>query len=550
LIASVTEPVSAALPSAATAARRYKPAVVLGQLLLILVTIVGAFYAGHLLSNDQDILPSARHFADRDWIPGDWYLNLHIPYRYLVDAILGPLILPFDFDQAALITRLAVYALLVPATYFFFRSAGLRFSLMLVVLYVFIRHQSLIAGEWIYGGAEAKSFAYGFVLLSTAAFLTQRYLLGFAFAGAAISFHVLVGVYALFCATGAMLLNYDSYWPQRRDILRRSWLLLVTGAFGIYAVITQLSAKAGADAARAAEIYVRFRVPHHVFPGAWGGRMRLVELLAAIGLFVLMFLHGRSRASRFIAAYALCSTVLFMIGLAIYFAGDIPLLKYYWFRFPDVMVPLMSWVLLAMVSSDVADGEAPFRRLPRLNSVLAAAAAPLQRAWPKMFAAAAIGVVALSIVHLLPSRGQEQRKASAGDDAPTASDDFANDRTAIQPMYAWIAQHTPRNSVFLVDPMRSDFYMWAERAMFVSFRHSPQTEADIAQWYERLTLCNGGHAPQTRGEITPHFYSLDQAAIRNIAARYGLDYYVGRARQPLPFERVYSVNGFTLYKID
>jgi hypothetical protein len=547
----VIEPVSAALPAAATAARRYRPTVVFGQLLLILVTIVGAFYAGALLSNDQDILPSARHFADRDWIPGDWYLNLHIPYRYLVDAILGPLVVAFDFDQAALITRLVVYALLVPATYFFFRSVGLRFSVMLVILYVFIRHQSLIAGEWILGGAEAKSFAYGFVLLAAAAFVTQRYLLAFAFAGAAISLHVLVGVYALFCATGAMLLNYDSYWPQRRDIFSRSWVLPVTGAFGIYAVITQLGAKAGPAAAKAAEIYVRFRVPHHVFPGAWGGRMRLIEvLLAAIALCVLMYLHGRSRASRFIAAYALCSTVLFMTGLGIYFAGDIPLLKYYWFRFPDVMVPLMSWVLLATIINDLADGEAPFRRLPRLNSVLAAAAAPLQRAWPKMFAAAAIGVIALSVFHLLPSRGQQQRTASAGDDAATASDNFANDRIAIQPMYAWIARHTPRDSVFLVDPMRSDFYMWAERAMFVSFRHSPQTETDIAQWYERLTLCNGGRAPQVKGEITPHFYSLDQAAIRDIAVRYGLDYYVGRARQPLTFERVYSVNGFTLFKID
>jgi hypothetical protein len=547
----VTEPVSAVQPSAANAARRYGPTVVLVQLLLILITIVGAFHAGGLQSNDQDILPSARHFVDRDWIPGDWYLNLHIPYRYLVDAILGPVVVASDFDQAALLTRLVVYALLVPAAYFFFRSAGLRFSLMLVVLYLFIRHQSLIAGEWIFGGAEAKSFAYGFVLLSTAAFLTQRYLLAFAFAGAAISFHVLVGVYALFSAAGAMLLNYDSYWPQWRDILRRSWLLPLTGAFGIYALINQLSAKTGPVAAKAAEIYVRFRVPHHVLPAAWGGRMRLIELLiAAIVLFVLIYLHGRSHASRFIAAYALCSTVLFMIGLGVYFAGDIPLLKYYWFRFPDVIVPLMSWVLLAMIINDMGDGEAPFRGLPRLNSVLVAAAAPLQPVWSKIFTAAAMAVIALSVAHLLPSRGQDQRTASAGGDAATASDDFANDRTAIQPMYAWIAQHTPRDSAFLVDPMRSDFYMWAERAMFVSFRHSPQTEADIAQWYERLTLCNGGQAPKVKGEITPHFYNLDQAAIRDIATRYGLDYYVGRTRQPLTFERVYSVNGFTLFKIE
>jgi Domain of unknown function (DUF6798) len=539
---------AAQAPSDVITPRRHSPALALGQMLLMLVLILGALYAHHLSSNDQDILPSARHFWNRDWIPHDWYLSLDIPYRYLVDFIVGPLAAAFDFDRAALLSRLTVYCLLVPATYFLFRSLGLRLALMLLILYVFLPHQSLVAGEWIFGGAEAKSFAYGFVLLSTAAFVSERFLLGFAFAGAAMSFHVLVGLYALFCAAGAMLLNFDVYWPQRRAILSRAWILPVTGAFGLYVVSVQLRAKAGAAAAKAAEIYVRFRVPHHVFPGAWGGRVKIVEMLAAIGLFALIFLYGRSRASRFIAAYALCSVVLFGIGLAIYFAGAIPLLKYYWFRFPDVMIPLLGWVLLGMILNEIADAREPFRNLPRVRAPLDSAT--LRVALPRLFMAAAAVVVVASLVHLLPAREQPEQQASAADESSSGGEDFADDKVRLQPMYEWIAHNTPRDSAFLVDPMRSDFYMWAERAMFVSFRHSPQTESDIAQWYERITLCNGGRPPKLRSEITPHFYDLDQTAIRQIAGRYGLNYYLGRTRQPLTLPRVYSVNGFTLYKID
>ena len=117
----------------------------------------------------------------------------------------------------------------------------------------------------------------------------------------------------------------------------------------------------------------------------------------------------------------------------------------------------------------------------------------------------------------------------------------------------WIDENTPREAIFLVDPLINEFYTYAKRARFVSFNHSPQSAADILEWYERITLSNGNQQPRVpvaRGEIQKNFYELDEEFIQQLADTYGLTYYLGLAGDQLLFERVYVDDTYVLYKID
>jgi hypothetical protein len=100
-----------------------------------------------------------------------------------------------------------------------------------------------------------------------------------------------------------------------------------------------------------------------------------------------------------------------------------------------------------------------------------------------------------------------------------------------------------------------EFYVRAQRPMFVSFKHFPQTPKDILEWHQRITLANGNRTPLSRSyaandELRMNFYNLDQGSIERIAKLYGVHYYLGKPQQPLTFERVYSDSNFTLYLID
>ena len=508
----------------------------IGEVLLIWLLITVNEFSFYYIGNEVDALPSARQFVDHNWLPNDWYLNLDIGYRQPFNLIFGHLFSWFGFESGAYLGRLLIYLILGIALYIFFRALHLRFSFGLLVLLFFLNQQSLVAGEWMAGGVETKTIAYAFVTLAFSFFLRKRYLMGFAFAGAAMSFHILVGFYALFCIAVATLLNKD-WRSEWRLYVIHSWPFFITSYFGLRAAIKQLLPRGNVDATRAWEIYVQFRVPHHLLPTAWDGTLWIVILVLATGLFLMMYAFGRSNATRFVAAYALGSISLFLFGLVIFALGETNLLRFYWFRFPDVMIMFMSAVLIALLLNDIGYGRVSIGTLPqRLQPGLETI---LRRVVPVIIIYATILMILRSPSHL-----QTEFKV------------FQQNKT--EPRLAtleWISENTPKQAIFLVDPTMSDFYIHAQRAMFVSWKHSPQSAGDILEWYERIVLCNGSHLPNKSGfssleEIRTNFYNLHEAQIRQIANSYGISYYLGLPQQGLAFERVYSNSRFTIYKVN
>jgi hypothetical protein len=199
------------------------------------------------------------------------------------------------------------------------------------------------------------------------------------------------------------------------------------------------------------------------------------------------------------------------------------------------MIPFLGLVLVALVISDltyidVNDSPRIYKRWHSVHSLLS-------KGLPLFLAMVVILLAfqSITVIRAYYRRGINRRPPK------------------IQTSLEWISENTPGGAAFLVDPLMSEFYIFAERARFVSFNHSPQSAADILEWYQRIELSNGGQPPSipvARGELQANFYQLDEETIRKIAQDYGLSYYLGLADTQLLFEPVYRDDNITLYAID
>jgi hypothetical protein len=311
--------------------------------------------------------------------------------------------------------------------------------------------------------------------------------------------------------------------------------LFLGGGFGWFHLLQRLLYRDPSDPVMAGLVYVIGRNPHHLLPGAWPPSFWAMNLLLALLLFLVLIRRGSGRPTGFLSAYATGSILLFGYGLLLYTIRLIPLLKYYWFRLADVMVPLLCLMFLGLgiqytmrwVQQRISVHQTHLRFEPVLCGL----------GWSVLTILLAFSAWQIKVPPLRP------------DGPPLA---LLNAR--VDPMLKWISCHTPPQAVFLVDPLMWDFYVKARRAMFVSAKHMPCLNQDILEWFERMKLCNGGKQPEHRDfrallQLHRNFYQLDPSALMDMAKRYGIDYYLGKTEHVLPFESVHSTEDYTLYRI-
>jgi hypothetical protein len=106
----------------------------------------------------------------------------------------------------------------------------------------------------------------------------------------------------------------------------------------------------------------------------------------------------------------------------------------------------------------------------------------------------------------------------------------------------------------LIDPRWENFYVESERSPLVTFKHSPQAEADMVEWFERLRRLNGGRTPRGAGfgalrQIGEAFARLSPEQITALARDYQLTYLLTPAGR-LPFPKLFKHRGLHLYRID
>jgi hypothetical protein len=490
-----------------------------------------------LKGNEIDVLVTAKHFMNKSWIPNDWYLNLNIDYRNLFNIIAGSISLVFPLWVVAVIGRIITSILFSFVIYKFAKLFNIKTFLVLIFLFVWYNFfDSLVAGEWILKGFDTKSFAYIFSLLSLYYAVKNNYLKMFLFSGLSISFHVLVGIYSLFCIFIAIIINIKYHKLYIKNIIKSVYAFFITGFYGIFIVIKMLFINQNVDKKLASLIYVCRRVSHHVLPSSWEGYIWIIKFIVMIIFTILVFILINDKRFKMLSVFILSSSLLFTIGLTLFKLNKIELLKFYWFRLPDVIMPLLSLFLLfcliqrylyvIYININIKN---LFKKIINTLSVIAIIII--------------IFICFKDIFFITKKRMKENKNYT-----------YKNVEKNFENALIWINKNTPEDCTVLSYPFIDEIYIITERATFVSYKHSPQSEKDILEWYDRLKLCNDDINTNDINlfldNFNNRFYNLRIETLQKIIKKYNINYYIGKAGMNYPYEIVYKNNEYAIYKLN
>lgn len=497
-----------------------------GVALLFLIIIV-FFLRFSFQYNEMDVIPYAKAVFNNDWLKNDWYLNLKIPYRYFFSYPVGFFVNTFGFAKTIIVGRIFSYMLIAIALNSLIRSLNAKSNNFLyyfaIILFFLIFPSGYGANEWMVGGFETKVFAYGFAVLSLASFLNKQLYKGLLFAGLALSFHLLVGVYNLFCLFPVLILQQRETKNFLINTIKSLPIFLIAGSVGMYGILYQLTLVNDDLSRMGWDIYVNIRVPHHTLPThlpieIW------IKFIIFTSLNLFFFIKSEKKAMKMLSSYAIFSSLVSLIGLLIFIAwGPGHHLKYYFFRFGSIMLPLITFLNIISFAID------------KFEQTLSKNHNKIKYAF-----------IALSIAIMIPTIN-------------IFLSDFARARSAHELMIEntrdtqmadWIKKNMPANKVFITEPNDIFFYVNYERPVFATWKHAPQNGRDIIEWYNRLKALNGGKDFKNKDQVGRNFLKLSEEELLAIAEAYPNGAYVLMPRPvALDFPVLFKSDNNILYEI-
>lgn len=242
-----------------------RTAIILGEILLIVMLYLVYTASDAPAINETHYLTKAKHYWNPDWCARDLFLassDAHLTFYWSV----GWLTSFFTLRESAWLARIVTWFFLA-CTWWrlnqcWFGRPG--FALLTAAVTVVLWDAADAAGEWVVGGVEGKSLAYGFVWLGLASLIRGRWGWVWTWFGAASAFHVLVGGWSVVAALGVWASEPPGGRPAIRQMLPG---LLCGGALALFGLWPALTLERATDpdmVRRSHSIYVYFRLAHHL----------------------------------------------------------------------------------------------------------------------------------------------------------------------------------------------------------------------------------------------------------------------------------------------
>lgn len=472
--------------------------------------------------NESHYLAKARHYWNPDWCRGDYFLesaDAHLVFYWTF----GWLTRFMSLDAVAWFGRVLTWLLLAWSWQRLSTTLlrGRLYSVLTAGLFVMLLDRAQMAGEWVVGGVEAKGFAYVLVLVALRSLVLGKWNRVWLLLGAASAFHVLVGGWSVVAALFAWLVCGDRK-------LTLNFCLCLAGGFvlalpGLLPSAMLTWGTEGEVAHQAARIYVFERLGHHlVFHRLLQHLvLRSAGLLAVwLVLFAWFFRDPRvRRLSGFVAAAVLIALAGILIDVALPHQPTLAasLLRFYWFRLSDVVLPL--GVSLLSVVACVRLG-----------------------AWRLILERLSLAALSLLVVmHLLDVVQRHQRDPRPGAVAQSAPYSYISPERRLirfelwRDACRWIQDNTPEGSVFLTPRYQQTFKWYASRAEAVNYKDVPQDAKGLVEWWHRMQELHP-HTPE--GNII----SVATLDLRSLAKKYHFRYVLvdrNRTLRRLPFPKVF-----------
>jgi hypothetical protein len=534
--------------------------------------------------NEAVYLTKARHTADPTWAAGDFFLETPDAHGVFY-RVFGPIAAALPLDQAAWVGRIAGWLALAVG---FRHAVGPLVTtplgrLAAAALFAVALRCTTMAGEWVIGGCESKVFAWACLFGGLGEFVRGRPASAWLAMGCGAAVHPIVGGWAMIALVPAWWLTrtlpicgdrrrgggtsrvagprrlgpnapractdplaYPNWFaettrrvgsmPSRRVQVTVACLVggLVAAAAGVVPALGLSGGASAVERAEAARIYVVERLGHHLLPGAFGEPLVARHALAIVAWWLLARQARTTPARTRLGGFTLAALGLSVMGFVIAAAEPVApatvhgLMRFYWFRLADVLVPL---ALAAATVAVLEDDAACLRLLPVrpatvrwIVAILLAADLAAQSAhWP------------------LPGRDPLPARADIKVDAESWVD-----------VCNWVRLHAPPDSRFLTPRGAASFTWRTDRPEVVSWKNSPQDARSLIEWRRRIV--NVFSPSGQFGDMGSSVTALGPERIRDVAATYGATHAivpVPFAWQPdLPFDRVYANAGYVVYRID
>lgn len=503
---------------------------------VVLIFVVFALQAAWPVPdvNESHYLARSLHFWNPSWCPGDLFLESSATH-WAFYVTFGWLTLLFPLPVVAWIGRVITWFLLAWSwrRLSFAILPARWWSIATATLFVFLVEYFHMAGEWVVGGVEAKGFAFVLVFIGMERMVRRRWNATWIAFGAAAMFHVLVGGWAVVAGLIAWLINVKeesvlSYLAELKKMLPG---LLVGGLLALPGLLPALMMGRGVSpevADFANRLYVFVRLGHHLNPGGIPSEYVFRFSLLLLVWLLIRYYSPQTARFRLLHGFVAGTVVIAVLGFAIgIFCRQHPslaasLLRFYWFRLSDVMVPL-----------GVAIGGP-------------AAILSVRHVRPWLVRGVTTGILLLGMWYL-GSYAMIRPFPVLGRYYSLRGDYFCW-RQACE----WIDSSgtIPPDAVFLTPRLNQTFRWYAHRGEVANWKDIPQDPRSLQAWWQRIVdlHATGYLDPAYRWYPTLACQGADR--LRQLGRRYGASYVITVSWPPLDLPLEYCNGDFSIYRLE
>lgn len=482
---------------------------------LFILSVMIVMYAKHLPNSNELLyllLPIKQY--NTNFLLNDWTLSEPWRSHYIFNSIVGVFTLFLPIKIIGWFGRFFCWVLSMAALLRI--GKHFRLPLWLVSLSIFlwlVYGQSIVAGEYIFGGFEAKSVAYVFLLFALDAFIKNKKINASVLLGLTFSFNPAVGLAAIL----SILLSLIFLGYSPKDLLKAVTLITLFSLPGVIPLLPEFF-NIISPSSDHWKFLALVRMPHHLDPLSWPKRDLLFLYILLLFNWLQYKKYQNDQVVKFLTYFQLFLALLFSFGIVLRLTENYALLKFMPFRLFPVFTLLFFFFQLMQVFHD----RFSFAGHPALI---------------------AVGFVALL------SFGNPF--GSLVDEINITYHSWTRQVDELEIAFKWIEANTRNGAVCILPPWRRDSWYLTERAQIVSFPFFSY-DSRIPEWRERLELIVGRIDVADEDEqlrmMESHYNTLPENTISLIARKYGADYLVSKSMYSYPI--VYETGTYKIYYLN
>lgn len=446
-----------------------------------------------------------------NFLPNDWTFSQSPNEHWLFNILFSFPAYVFSLETVGWAGRIIVWTLCLIGLMKIAKLWEIPFWAIAIAIFVWLAFaQAVVNDEWIFGGFEAKTVAYSFLIFSLYEFCRKKIILPSILLGFSFSFHPAVGLWAI-PAVGLALL-FEKI--QTKDFVKVVFLTFFFSLLGLTPLLlaqTSVSANSFEDW----KFIVIYRVPWHLDIFQFDKR-GLVAIFAMLSFNIFALLKNENFALRFLLKFQIALGLFFIFGVLLRWLELYPLLRLMPMRLFPIITPLF---FLFTVFYYFAKSQHS-----RITKFI-------------------VLIFVLGTLYLVQPlhKGISQLNSTI--------ETWKMPQNDLEKTSIWLSNNTPKNAVIIQPPQSREAWYFSKRANILSYSYP--TYDRLAEWRERVADLTD-NVQITKGEfgdeeVETAFNKLTQENIEVIRKKYKATHLVSRNIYSYPI--IFETETYKVYQL-